>query len=107
MNVRESLKRDVYNELHSLGDGTYMVGPEYGIVNWAERWSYGYVVAERELFESDLDTAGVLVGVWRSTMGVEVDLVRHIATLQEALDKAKEWKQDAIYDLRDEVVVPV
>lgn len=98
--------KNPFIDIMNLEEGTYLVAPE-GVVDYAERWSYGYIVGVRELSFSDLKV-GTLFGIWKNEDGVqEIDLVRHVAALQDAKKLAADLDQTAIYDLRDRKVIDV
>lgn len=93
--------RNHFAELTAIDkDGTYLIKPE-GIVDYAERWAYGYIVGVRELKTSDLKD-WTLIGRWTNPEGdVEWDLVVHVDAWQDAVKMAKDYDQRAIWDLRD------
>lgn len=86
-------------------DGTYLVTSEE-VLNYADRWAYGYLVVVRKLLLEDI-RPGVLYGVWTTALGRSYEIVKHIDSLSDATAAAKEYGQQAIYDLREKKVVYV
>jgi hypothetical protein len=89
-----------------MKDGTYLIQPDGQVIDYAERWSYGYIVGVQDLSYlggSAFITPG-LVGVWTDTDDgrVYVDRVKHVDALSDALDLAREHGELAIWDLREE-----
>jgi hypothetical protein len=97
---------EFYDQFISKGDGTYLFTPA-GVVDYAERWSYGYIVGVRPLEMNDLKTY-TLAGIWTDENGMRhYDLVKHVDAYQDAVRMAHDNEQVAIYDMRDEKVVMV
>lgn len=96
---------DVFNEITVSEAGTYLITRE-SLVNYTDRWAYGYIVGLRPLEMSDL-TPWTMVGVWIDEGGRHYDLVQHVGARQDAVRLAKTCNQRAIFDLRAEKVVYV
>lgn len=84
-------------------DGTYLITPK-GVVNYAERWGYGYIVAVRPLEVDDL-TEYTLAGIWTNDGVRHYDLVKHVGAYQDAVREAHENEQTSMYDLLNGEVV--
>ena len=85
--------------------GTYSVlrhpGGVLELVNYGERWAYGYIVGVKTLEMSDI-RPGNLIGVWRDESGEKVfDVVKHVDALQDAVRLGNDHDQVAIWDLRE------
>ena len=99
-----------------MEDGTYLVKPNGDIVNYGERWNYGFFVADgRKGIKRDHATiaseSGViqmvsagtdsrLVGVWTDTTTgiVYIDPVDHVADYDSAVELGKDRGELAIWD---------
>jgi hypothetical protein len=96
---------DVYNKITASEAGVYMITSE-GLVDYTDRWAYGYMVGLRPLEMGDL-TPWTLVAVGTNEGGRYYDLVQHVGARQDAVRLAKTCNQRSIYDLRAEKVVYV
>lgn len=95
-----------------MQDGTYLIKPDGSIVNYGERWNYGYFVADgskgvklyaepdaETLLDVSMRSANALVGVWTDYTGVTyIDPTEHIADTETALKLAKDRGELAIWD---------
>lgn len=98
-----------------MEDGTYLVKRDGSIVNYSERWNYGFFVADgRKGFKLDREiepTASIqalgyihdyktLVGVWTDTTTgiVYIDPVDHVSDYDSAIELAKDRGELAIWD---------
>lgn len=99
-----------------MEDGTYLVKSDGSIVNYGERWNYGYFVAdgskgvkllssdfnntlEDALLDVSMRSANALVGVWTSYDGiVYIDPTEHVADTETALKLARDRGELAIWD---------
>ena len=90
------------------GDGTYLISPEGGLVDYTARWSGGYIVGIKALELRDLKPYA-LVGIWTDEGDVvQYDLVRHLFTdVESAKQLARENDQTHVYCLREEKVIAV
>ena len=99
--------KSYFEEVSKLEDGTYLIDPDKGIINYAERWAYGYIVGIRTLDMTDLKNYA-LFGVWTDEDGTKHwDVVKHVGAIQDARKLAADFDQKCIWDLRDEKVVHV
>lgn len=98
-----------------MQDGTYLIKPNGDIVNYGERWAYGFFVAEgrrgiRLAAGIPSETAmqaiallndyKTLVGVWTDTItGVTyVDPVTHVSDYDSAVELGRDNGELAIWD---------
>lgn len=105
-----------------MQDGTYLVKADGSIVNYGERWAYGYFVAdgmegavigtqhesgalENVIYDVARASAGNLVGVWTSGNTVYIDPVNHISDRASAIKLGTERGEFAIWDARDNVAI--
>lgn len=109
-------------------DGTYLIQQNVEIVNYGERWAYGYFVADGQRgVELDPETFKLwadahisaamrkvakesgtnLVGVWtRPETGIiYIDPVNHISDRESAVKLGTERGELAIWDARDNVAI--
>lgn len=103
-----------------MQDGTYLV-TDGAIVNYGERWAYGYFVAlhggiklDRKshiapenwvrYMGSDFEGVSHLIGVWtdHETGTVYIDPVEHIADYETAVAHATQRGELAIWDARED-----
>lgn len=107
-----------------MKDGTYLVTP-YEIVNYGERWAYGYFVglpggysfSKGELVGLGLATTRMLseltgqslIGWWTDpeTGIVHIDPVEHVADYETAVAHARQRGELAIWDAREDREVRV
>lgn len=101
MNVTE-----IFNHITTREPGTYLI-THSGLINYSDRWSYGYAVGIRPLEMADI-APWTLVGVWRDSAGSQhYDLVQHVATRQDATRLAEACHQSTLYDFYTEEVIDV
>lgn len=93
-----------WNHIKKSPDGTYVI-QEDAVLNFGERWAFGYIVAIRELQVGDIKN-GTMFGVWTDEDGKRYyDIVRHIHAYSDAVKFGKDHDQKAIWDLREEKAV--
>jgi len=96
--------KNYFVEVNNIkSDGTYLI-TDSGIVDYAERWSYGYVVRLRELDITDLKT-GTLFQVRTDSDSVQYALVRHVDAIQDATALALDFDQNEMYGLFEQEVI--
>ena len=101
--------RDPYESpLSSLQDGTYSLTVLDRAPYLVSR-SEGFWVAYKAVESMDDVIDGTYLGVWTDPDDGKryYDMTVHIETLDYALAKAKEWDQKAIWDIANEVAIPV
>lgn len=102
-----------------MQDGTYLVKSNGDIVNYGERWAYGYFVGDgwhginrdpstitdwAGLFQMVAIKSGSnLVGVWTDsrTGRVYIDPVTHVSDRQSAIELGLSRAEMAIWDVRE------
>jgi len=91
-------------DLPKLEDGTYLIDMYGNIANWGERWAFGYVVALVPAFPDDQIPTYKKFGVWTDTESgkVYVDFVEHVIGREDAIKRAREREEIAIWDLFNE-----
>jgi hypothetical protein len=101
--------RDPYESpLESLQDGTYSLTVLDRAPYLVSR-TEGFWVAYKAVESLDDVIDGTYLGVWTDPDDGKryYDMTVHIETLDYALAKAKEWGQKAIWDVANEVAIPV
>lgn len=93
--------RDIWGEINSLSDGTYLITSER-VVNYAERWGYGYIIGARTLEYTDLKNGTLFDARTNSDGLMEYALVTHVDNLTYAKKLAADWGQRVIWDLREQ-----
>lgn len=102
-----------------MQDGTYLIKPNGDIVNYGERWAYGFFVAEgkrgvvirpddtlRGLSDEGIlrvvsnNSGDALVGVWTDSItGVTyIDPVTHVSDYDSAVELGRDNGELAIWD---------
>jgi hypothetical protein len=96
-------------------DGTYYINPLTDeIINYGEKWQYGYFVGTQTAFsvgpewEYDLEdnvrdtsyaTGSAMVGVWTSDTGTTYfDAVQHVSDRNSAKELAIKYNQEYVFD---------
>lgn len=83
-------------------DGAYLVQTD-GIVNYGERWAYGYIVPIRILKTSDVKRGTIFLVANDEVAGDrEFLFANHIDDPQTARRVARDSGQKMIYDLREQ-----
>lgn len=99
-------KMDIFSQLVNSGSGTYLIR-ESGLVNYSDRWAYGYAVGLRPMEFEDI-VPSALVGVWEDIVGARhYDVVQHVDAIQDAVNMARDNSQQAIYDFYEGRVISV
>lgn len=96
-------------DLSELEDGTYLWNGT-DVIDYAERWDYGYIVGTEPLCGDDFRIPGRvrLFGVWADEHGKKFfDHVRHIDSRSDAMEFAALHRQTAIWELRGNHVLYV
>lgn len=102
-----------------MQDGTYLVKSNGDIVNYGERWGYGYFVAngaDGVELDPGQDAAGwirdatftdYLVGVWTNPENgvVYIDPVDHVDSREYAIKLGRERGELAIWDAYENVAI--
>ena len=106
-----------------MQDGTYLVKSDGSIVNYGDRWAYGYFVGNgwsgiNRDPSTITDWAGLLqlvtlksgsklVGVWTDTRTgrVYIDPVTHVSDRESAIELGLARAEMAIWDARDNVEI--
>lgn len=101
------LSVEFVNDVLSTEDGTYLM-TEDGLVDYAARWGYGYIVGVKPMTINDPVDGGTLFGIWTDENNLRhYDLVKHVDALPDAIALAKEADQRCIYSLRDREVLHI
>jgi hypothetical protein len=101
MNISE-----IFDQITTREPGTYLISRS-GLINYSDRWAYGYAVGIRPLEMADI-TPWTLVGVWKDGGGRHhYDLVQHVDTYQDAARMAQAGNQVTMYSFREEKVIDV
>lgn len=103
-------------------DGTYQLGTDGELVDYAAKWAYGYIVGttsyrldisntENNISKMAQNLDWQLFGVWTEIYSddplVWIEPVRHIDSFKDAIRAAVESGQIAIFDLRQQKVIQV
>jgi hypothetical protein len=98
---------DFVNDVLLSPDGMYLITDD-GVIDYAERWGYGYIVGIKPMAITDDVDGGKLFGIWTDENGQRhYDLVKHVDSLPDAIKLGKETNQRCIYGLRDQEVVHI
>ncbi len=93
--------------LNGLEDGTFIIGRDGDtVLDYAARWSYGYIVGIRPLTAEDIQPYQKF-GVWHHKGVTHIDVVEHVSDRYEAFALAKRHNQIAVWDLREKKEVYV
>lgn len=95
------MTRNIYTEIEALpSDGSYMIQAE-GIINYGERWAYGYIVPIRELKTSDFKRGTLFLSVADGDDNTYY-FANHVDDQMGAARICREGGFEAMFDLREQ-----
>lgn len=95
------MARNFYNEMENLPEEGAFLIRDNGIVNYGERWAYGYAVPIRELKTGDLKRSTLFLKTTDQEDAAMYTLANHVDSTADATQIAKQRGQSHVYGFRE------